>query len=65
MSYITPLWFAKHRTNISHHFKLTKTRFYHQQLWNAVIYCYLLCIFEFYDVFMDIFIILHIEECGS
>ena len=50
-------------------FQVNKTRFYCQQLCNAVIYsCYcivlvdLLCIFLIYNVFMDIFIMLHIES---
>ena len=70
--YKSPLWFAKHGTNISHHSKVTKTRFYHQKLWNVIIYCCycivfvdLLYIFEFAMYLWIVFIILHVEECDS
>ena len=53
----------------SHHWKLTNTRFYHQQLWNAIIYyCYCMvfvdlpCIFEFTMCLWIFFVILHIAR---
>ena len=52
----------------SRHSKLTKTRFYCQQLWNAIIYCCycivfvdLLCIFEF-TMYFWIFLLFCIKE---
>ena len=52
----------------SHHSKLTKTKFYHQPLWNAIIYCCyciifvdLLCIFEF-TMYFWIFLLFCIQK---